>query len=265
MAVVQNQGLEIFFEDCGAGPSVVLGHSFLCFGKMWREQVPALSTKFRVINPDLRGHGRSSHVTRPFSLYDALSDVIAVLDQLGIERAIWCGLSIGGMVALRAALTHPGRVTGMVLLDSDAGPETGLRKLKFRAMGAGTRVMGLRPFLPSIARLMFGVTTRRSNPTLVDEWRRHFAGSHLPSVLRCLEVLMHRDSLLGRLDQITVPALVLVGEEDRSLPPLRSRRIHDRLPHSTFRLIPAAGHLSSLEQPAPVTDAILGFLAVHAN
>lgn len=265
MAVVQNQGLEIFFEDSGAGPPVVLGHSFLCSGRMWREQVPALGAKFRVINPDLRGHGRSAHVTRPFSLYDALSDVIAVLDQLSIERATWCGLSIGGMVALRAALTRPDRVAGLILLDTDAGPETGLRKLKYRAMGAGAGVVGLRPFLPSIARLMFGATTRRQNLTLVSEWKRQFASLHVPSVLRCLEALMHRDSLLGRLDQIGVPALVLVGEEDRSLPPSLSRRIHDRLRDSTFALIPAAGHLSSLERPAQVTDAILGFLATHAN
>lgn len=265
MAVVQNQGLEIFFEDSGAGPPVILGHSLLCSGKMWREQVPALSARFRVINPDLRGHGRSGHVTRPFSLYDALSDVIAVLDQLAIERATWCGLSIGGMVALRAALTRPDRVAGLILLDTDAGPETGLGQLKYRAMGAGARAVGLRPFLPSIARLMFGATTRRQNPTLVSEWKRQFARLHVPSVLRCLEALMHRDSLLGRLEQIGVPALVLVGEEDRSLPPPLSRRIHDQLRLSKFGLIPAAGHLSSLERPAPVTDAILGFLAAHAN
>lgn len=265
MAVVQNQGLEIFFEDSGAGPPVVLGHSLLCSGKMWREQVPALGTKFRVINPDLRGHGRSGHVTRPFSLYDALSDVIAVLDQLSIERATWCGLSIGGMVALRAALTRPERVAGLILLDTDAGPETGLRKLKYRAMGAVARVAGLGPFLPSIARLMFGATTRRLTPTLVSEWKRQFASLHVSSVRHCLEALMRRDSLLGRLHLIDVPALVLVGEEDRSLPPPLSRRIHDRLRHSTFGLIPAAGHLSSLERPAPVTDAILRFLAAHAN
>jgi pimeloyl-ACP methyl ester carboxylesterase len=265
MAVVQNQGLQIFFEDSGAGPPVVLGHSFLCSGGMWREQVPALDAKFRVINPDLRGHGRSSHVTRPFSLYDALSDVIAILDQLGIERAIWCGLSIGGMVALRAALTHPERVAGLVLLDSDAGPETGLRKLKYRAMGAGARVAGFGPFLPSIARLMFGTTTRRDNPALVDEWKRHFADLHLPSILHGLDALMNRDSLLGRLDQITVPVLVLVGEEDISTPPPLSRRIHDRLPQSTLRLIPGAGHLSALERPALVNEAILGFLAAKAD
>lgn len=260
MAFVRNQDIDIFFEDSGAGPPVVLGHSFLCSGEMWREQVPALSANFRVINLDLRGHGRSGHVTAPFSLYDAVSDVLAVLDSLNIERATWCGLSIGGMVALRAALTHPDRVAGLILLDTDAGPETGLQKLKYRAMGAGAKLLGLRPFLPSVAGMMFGATTRRQNPQLVDEWKGRFAGLHLSSVLHCMEAIVRRDSLLVRLDQIGVPTLVLVGEEDAALPPPLSRRIHDRLRDSTFDLIPAAGHLSSLEQPAPVTDAILSFL-----
>lgn len=265
MAVVHNQGVDIFYEDSGAGSPVVLGHSFLCSGRMWREQVPALAPRFRVVNPDLRGHGRSGHATRPFSLYDAVADVVAVLDQLGIERATWCGLSIGGMVALRAALTRPERVAGLILLDTDAGAETRLHKLRYRAMGAGASVLGVRPFLPPIARLMFGATTRRQNPMLVREWTREFAGVHVPSVVRCLDALMRRDSLLGRLHEIDVPALVLVGEEDRSLPPPLSRRIHDRLRRSTVRVIPAAGHLSALEQPAAVTEAMRGFLADRAS
>lgn len=265
MALVHSQGPEIFFEDMGTGTPVVLGHSFLCSGKMWREQVPALAGRFRVINPDLRGHGRSSQVDRAFSLYDTVSDVVAVLDQLGIGRAVWCGLSIGGMVALRAALTRPERVSALILLDADAGAETPLRKLKYRAMGAGARAVGVGPFLSPIARLMFGATTRRQNRTLVSEWRREFAGVHVPSVLRCLDALMRRDSLLARLGRIDVPALVLVGAEDRSLPPPLSRRIHTLLRNSTFSVIPAAGHLSALEQPAAVTEAILSFLEAHVH
>jgi pimeloyl-ACP methyl ester carboxylesterase len=265
MALVHSQGLEIFFEDVGTGTPVVLGHSFLCSGKMWREQVPALVGRFRVINPDLRGHGRSSEVNQPFSLYDAVSDVVAVLDRLGIGKAIWCGLSIGGMVALRAALTCPERVSALILLDTDAGAETALRKLKYLAMGAGARAVGISPFLSSIARLMFGATTRRHEPTLVAEWNKEFAGVHVPSVLWCLDALMRRDSMLERLGRIGVPALVLVGEEDRSLPPPLSRRIHDLLPGSTFSVIPAAGHLSALEQPEAVNHAILTFLEAHAT
>lgn len=265
MPVITNQGVEVFFEEAGAGFPVVLGHSFLCSGEMWRHQVPALSPGFRVINIDLRGHGRSGRLTTPFTLYDAVGDVLAVLDHLGITRAAWCGLSIGGMVALRAALTHPGRVAALLLLDTDAGPETALHKIKYTAMGAGARALGLRPFLPSIARLMFGGTTRRENPALVGEWKERFAGQHVPSLLHCLGALMRRDSLLTRLEGIGVPALVLAGEEDRSLPPPLSRRIHDRLPRSTLRIIPAAGHLSALERPGPVNEALLGFLSAQVS
>lgn len=265
MGVVHSHGLEIFFEDVGTGPPVVLGHSFLCSGKMWREQVPALAGGFRVINPDLRGHGRSGRVDGPFTLYEAVNDVVAVLDRLGIVRAVWCGLSIGGMVALRAALTCPERVSGLLLLDTDAGAETVLHKLKYRAMGAGARMVGVRPFLPSIARLMFGATTRRRNPALVREWNEEFASMHVPSILRCSEALLRRDSLLERLGRIAVPALVLVGEEDRSLPPPLARRLHHRLRDSTLSVIPAAGHLSALERPSEVTDAMLDFLTAHAT
>lgn len=261
MAVVDNQGQQIFFEDIGSGAPVVLGHSFLCTGEMWREQVRALAGSYRIINPDLRGHGKSGPAHRPFSLYDAVTDVIAVLDLLGIERAVWCGLSIGGMVALRAALSHPDRVSALVLLDSDAGSEAMLRKLKYRAMGVGARTVGLRPFLSAIARLMFGSTTRRQNPALVREWRSIIAAVDVPSALNCLGALMDRDSVVRRLREIEVPCLVMVGEEDRSLPPVLSRRIHEGLRDSTFMVLRQTGHLSALEQPGQVNDALATFLA----
>jgi len=260
MAFAHNQSLSIFFEDIGAGLPVVLGHSFLCSGKMWREQVPSLADKFRVLNLDFRGHGRSSEVTRAFSLYDAVSDVVAVLDELGIEKAVWCGLSVGGMVALRAALTCPERVERLVLLDTDAGAEAPLRKLRYYGMGLGAKLLGVGPFLSPIARLMFGATTRRENPTLVSEWEGEFLTVHVPSILRGLDALMQRDSLLARLPQIDVPTLVVVGAEDRSLPPPLARRIHELMPDSRLVEVSAAGHLSALEQPAPVNEAILNFL-----
>jgi pimeloyl-ACP methyl ester carboxylesterase len=265
MPFASNGEQRIFFAESGAGPPLILGHSFLCSGKMWREQVPALARKFRVLNLDLRGHGKSGEAARPFSLYDAVSDVVAVLDQLAIGKAIWCGLSIGGMVAMRAALTCPERVAGLVLLDTDAGAETALRRLKYHAMGEGVRLLGVGPFLSPIARMMFGTTTLRQNPALVDEWKREFAAVHVPSIRRGLDALTQRDCVLSRLPQIQAPALVLVGEDDRSLPPARSHRIHELLRGSRFARIPAAGHLSALEQPAAVTQAMLDFLETRAN
>lgn len=265
MALVDNQGLSISFEDVGAGPPIVLGHSFLCSGKMWCGQVPSLARRYRVLNLDFRGHGRSSEVTQPFSLYDAVSDVVAVLDELGIEKAVWCGLSVGGMVALRAALTCPERVEALILLDTDAGAEVPLRKLKYRGMGVAAGMLGMGPLLSPVTRLMFGTTTRREKTRLVEGWKREFSAIHIPSMLRGLEALIQRDSLLSRLSEIAAPTLVLVGEEDRSLPPPLSRRIHESLRDSRFVQVPAAGHLSALEQPHAVTESLLGFLDALAN
>jgi len=265
MPFAHSQGVDIFFEDRGTGSPVVLGHSFLCSGTMWREQIAPLARAFRVIVPDFRGHGRSGQVAEPFSLADAVVDVLAVLDTLGIDRAVWGGLSIGGMVALRAALSYPERVSALMLLDTDAGPASSLQGLKYRAMGAGARLLGIKPFLPSIARLMFGTTTRRQNRALVAQWKAECSALHVGSMLYTLQALMRRESLLPDLQRITVPALVLVGEEDVSLPPALSERLHARLTDSTLLRIPAAGHLSALEQPQPVTAAMLRFLAAHGN
>ena len=260
MPSVERQGIGIFFEDVGAGLPVVLGHSFLCSGAMWAPQVGALAERYRVVNVDFRGHGRSGNADAPFSLYDLVTDVVAVLDHLRIERAVWAGLSIGGMVALRAALVAPERVSALILLDTHAGAETAHKKLKYRLMALGTKTFGIRPFLPAIVPLMFGRTTRRTKPALVDEWRARFAAVHAPSMLRTLDALIRRDSVVPRLSEIRVPSLVIVGEQDVSLPPAYSSELAAGLKSSAFVEVPASGHLVALEQPEAVTGAMLRFL-----
>ena len=266
MPEISRDGVRIYFDDVGSGPPVVLGHSLLCSGEMWGPQVPALAERYRVINVDQRGHGRSGHLTEPFDLYDMVDDVVAVLDELGIDHAVWAGLSIGGMVAMRAAMTVPDRVSGLILVDTHAGAETGYKKLKYRAMGAGARLFGTRPFLPGIVPLMFGPTTRRLKPELVDEWREKFASLHVPSLNLVVAAVIRRDSVIDRLGEIKAPTCVIVGGEDETLPVVCSRKIAAAIPGATLEIVPGAGHLSSLEQPDAVTEAMVGFLdEVHTR
>lgn len=260
MADADEHRFRIHFEDRGQGTPIVLGHSFLCDGDMWREQIRGLGGRYRFINPDFRGHGQSAAVRAPFTLYDAVDDVVGVLDRLGIERAVWCGLSIGGMVAMRAALTVPERVDRLIIMDSDAGAERFAKTVKYRLMALGVRAFGVGPFLNEITGLMFGESTRQKKPGLVDEWRRKFADVDIPSTLICLDSLIKRDSIRTRLGEITVPTLVVVGKEDASLPAALSRSIHHALPNSEFVEVPEAGHLSALEQPEHVNQAISRFL-----
>lgn len=260
MPVIQHDGVTIYFEDVGEGQAVVLGHSFLCSGDMWAAQVPVLAEHHRVINIDLRGHGRSGHVSTPCDLYDLVGDVVAVLDALEIPSAVWAGLSIGGMVAMRAALTVPERVRALVLLDSHAGSETAVKKIKYRLMNVGAKLFGIRPFIPAVVPLMFGETSLRDRPELVAEWKKRFAALHIPSIGVILEGLVRRDSVIENLPGISVPTLVIVGAEDASLPVDCSREISKGIPGSALSIVPEAGHLSALEEPEAVNTEIMGFL-----
>ena len=260
MPQIERNGTSVFFDDQGDGTPIVLGHSFLCSGEMWTHQLDGLSERARVVNVDYRGHGRSGLVRKPLSLYDLVDDVVAVLDDLGIERAIWAGLSIGGMVSLRAALTHPDRVAGLVLMDTHAGAETAFKKLKYRVLGLGTKLFGIGPLLPSVLPLMFGRTTRSGNPALVAEWAQRFKTLDVPSMLHGIHALNTRDSVVSRLGEIRVPSLVVVGEEDKALPPVLSREIAAAIPDAELVVVPGAGHLSALEQPDAVNTALFSFL-----
>ena len=260
MPSTQSHGINIAFEVAGAGPAVVLNHSFLCSGAMWQPQVGPLAAEYRVINIDCRGHGASGPIATPFTLDDMVDDVLAVLDHLAVDRAVWAGLSIGGMIALRGALRAPDRVTALILADTDAGSENVWRRLKYSALAWLVRTFGIRLVLPQVTRQMFGLTTRRKNPALVTEWRHRFARVDVPSALLTLAALNRRSDLFRRLPEVHVPALVLVGTEDRSLPPRRSRRLAQALARARLVEVAGAGHLASLEQPAAVTAAMLSFL-----
>ena len=260
MPDIDRQRVQIHYEDVGSGLPVVLGHSFLCSGEMWRGQIEPLASRFRVINIDGRGHGGSTPLGEPFDLYDMVDDVVAVLDDAEVDRAVWAGLSIGGMVAMRAAITVPDRVSALILLDTHAGPESAYKKIKYRAMGFGVRTLGVGPFLSEISKLMFGVTTRKRKPELVAEWKQRFSEVDVPSMLLGLGALVRRDSVVEELESVEVPSLVLVGEEDASLPPPLSREIAEAMPNARLEVVPGAGHLSALEQPGPVAEAMLEFL-----
>jgi pimeloyl-ACP methyl ester carboxylesterase len=227
---------------------------------MWAPQIRPLAERCQVLNVDLRGHGKSSAINRPFDLYELVDDVLAVLDHQGIERAIWAGLSIGGMVALRAALVANDRVSGLILLDTHAGAETTLKKLKYRAMALTAKVVGTDPLIPQVVRMFFSSHTRNTKPEFVNEWKAKFASVPLSSILHTVEALRTRDSIVERLGEIQVPALVVVGEKDQPLPPSYSREIAGALPNASLVVIEKSGHISTLEQPEAVTSAMVSFL-----
>ena len=264
MPIFERQGQSLYYEDRNTsgseGPPLLLLHSFLCSTEMWRAQIAHCSSARRVIALDLRGHGRSSPVSGSFTLYDMVDDAIGLLDHLGIDKAVWGGLSIGGMIAMRATLRYPSRVAALMVLDSHAGRELASVRIKYAALAALVRTLGIASVVRPVLKLMFGVTSFRRRPDLLAEWRVRFMAVDAASMLLVLDALVGRDSVVEELATIAVPALVLVGKEDLALPPARSREIAAHITDAEFFEVPAAGHLSTLEEPEVINEAIERFL-----
>ena len=272
MPYADNKGVTIYYEEKGDGLPLILTHSFFCSNKMWRPQYEALSKHYRVINVDIRGHGKSDkndEENSEFDLYTLVEDNIAVLDMLGIEKAVWAGLSIGGMISLRACLSYPERVQGLVLVDTDADAETFFSRVKYFSLVNFFRLLGDPENMPEliktmisrvVSKEMFSAACFKKNPDLVKEWREKFAGAHLPSMAAFMEVLCRRDSIVSRLHEIKVPAWIIVGQEDKALPPRCAKKIHEGIAGSKMTVLPGCGHLSSLESPEALNRIMHDFL-----
>lgn len=260
MTVLVNARMSLYYEVHGAGPAIVLAHGLLCDRTLFRAQVGALSRTHKVINVDLRGHGRSGRAQAPFSLYELADDILAILDAERIGAAVWCGVSMGGMVALRAALVYPNRVSGIVLLGCDAAAERPVGQMQYMAMKWSLQTLGLAYVVPSLVCAMLGRTTLATRAAVRSECERLLLAADAPSICAGIDALCTRDDLLPRLREIRVPALVLAAEEDALLPLSQSRRVAEAIPQSRLVVVRGAGHLSCIEAPQAVTDALLHFV-----
>ena len=257
---IERQGARIAYEVGGDGPAILLGHSLLCDRRMWEGVAPGLATSHRVINVEARGHGKST-APSPFSLEDLADDWRAVLDEEKVDRVLLCGLSMGGMTAMRLALSDRRRIAGLALLDSSADRETPLNRVKYLAMALAVRRFGhLDPLYQEVAKIMFGATTLGRSPQVVQREILRFKEKDPKQIFHAVRAVIDRGSLLGRVRELRLPTAILVGEEDRATPPIRSRRLLAAIPGSRLHVITGAGHLSAIEQPSAVNRVLAGFL-----
>ena len=242
-------------------PVLLLGHGLLMDGRMWDAQVDALGRELRLAVLDFRGHGESAPPPRGFRMQDQAEDYGTVLDALQVPSAVLVGFSMGGMAALHFAAAHPGRVRGLVLIDTSADPEAPRARAKYQALAWMARAFGIRPFLQrQVAAIQFGETFRREQPDVVATWMARWAERDRTAVLRAVQMVISRPPAT-RLTDLACPTLVIVGDEDVATPPVQAQRIVELVPAAELRLIPRAGHLSPIEAPHVVT----GFLRAFAN
>ncbi len=251
------------YDEQGDGDALVFLHGFPHDRSLWTAQRRALASRVRVIVPDLRGFGEST--TRgPYSMDQYADDVVALLDVLGIEQAIVCGLSMGGYVAMALWRRHAARVRALVLCDTKAPADTDAgRTARDEAIDL-VRADGVAALADRQLAKMVGDTTHSQRPDVVASMRAMMSRQSPDGVIGALTALRDRPDSRETLASITVPTLILVGSEDVLTPLTEAQAMLERLPAQAdgrLEVITDAGHATCVERPAAVTFALHEFLA----
>ena len=237
-------------------PVLVLANSLGTTLGMWDDQAPAFSERFRLVRFDNRGHGGSPVPEAPYAIEDLGRDTLAMLDNLGIERFSFCGLSIGGMTGMWIASEVPERVERLTLLCTSAllGPrETWDERISVSLSdGVGALEDGAlgRWFTPEF---------RASRPETVERAGRDLRETAPEGYAGCCAAIRDMD-LRDRLGSIQAPTLVISGFDDPATPPDHGEFIHEGISGSEFIVVEPAAHLANIEQPETVNRAILDHL-----
>lgn len=261
MPMIRANGAALYYEDTGgAGMPVVFSHGLLWDTKLFAPQIAVLKDRYRCLAYDHRGQGRSADGTgRAISVETLTEDAAALIEKLDLGPVHFCGLSLGGIVAMRLAICRPDLIRSLVLLDTTADAEP--YKWKYQALNVIARVAGLGAVSAMAMPALYGRTALK-DPARADErreWKQQLIGNR-GTIWRAINGVLDRKSIHSELAKITVPTLVAVGDEDTSTPKVMAERIAAGIAGAKLLVIPNAGHGSTLEQPALVTAAIGAFL-----
>ncbi len=254
MATARINDTDIFYEDSGgSGPAVILSHGFLMDHTMFDPQVAELRSTHRVITWDERGFG-GTRATGDFTYWDSARDALALLDHLGIKSAIFAGMSQGGFLSLRAALTAPDRVRGLILIDTQAGTEEPANVDGYEQLHAAWLAHGAAAVQDGIAGIILGAGEWQS---WFDKW------AVLPSeqFTYAFHCLMGRDDVTNRLGEITAPTLIVHGDADAAIPVSKAETLRDLIAGPTeLVVVPGGTHATNLTHPVPTNAAIRAFV-----
>jgi 3-oxoadipate enol-lactonase len=242
-----------------ANGHVVLLHAFPLNSTLWRPQIERAPTGWRFVAPDLPGFGAS--VLPAARTMDAMArEVLNVLDEQGIDRAVIGGMSMGGYVTLALYRLAPERFVGMVLADTRATADTDQQKEARRKMIETVREQGPGAVADEMMPKLLGETSHRERTDVASKVREMIEGNSRAAIAGAVEAMMTRPDSRPLLSQISVPTLIVCGEEDVLTPPSDSTALHDGIPDSRLVQIPRAGHLSSIEAPEEFLFALNAFL-----
>lgn len=257
-------GSEIAYDVAGEGEAVLFLHAFPLGRFMWDAQADALVPRYRVVRFDARGFGASTADDSLLTMERIADDAAALLDHLGLAQAVVVGCSMGGYAAFAMMRRHEERVRALVLQDTRAGADSAEARQNRALLAEKTLKEGAQAALDAFLPKLLGPTTKQERPAVVARVRDAILATSPRGIANALQGLGARADSSPTLREIRVPTLVVCGAEDSITPVAESEAMQKGIAGSRLEVIPGAGHLANLEDPAAYNAALLGFLAGRA-
>ncbi|MCS6765669.1 MAG: alpha/beta hydrolase [Candidatus Protistobacter heckmanni] len=255
MLSVRGTEIAVALQGSEGAPAVLLSHSILAAGMMWDAQAALLAAQgWRVINMDTRGHGASKASPAPYTMDGLADDAVAVLDALGVAKAHFVGLSLGGMIGFGLGVRHASRLLSLCLCDARADAPAAFAapwdERITAAQSGGAAVLA-----QSTVERWFGKAFVDANPAVAERFRATISATPLDGFVGCARALQGLDYLKD-VAGINAPTTLIVGANDGPLPGAMEE-IRGRIAGARLDVIPDAGHLPNIDQPAAFNAALL--------
>lgn len=263
MPIVESNGTKLYFIDTEKGPNtVVFSHSYLLDHTHFNPQIDALKDNYRCIAFDHRGHGRSQKPATGYGMENLYKDAIDLIENIDCAPCHFVGLSTGGFIGLRIGIRRPDLLKSLVLMDTSADAEPAESLKEYKLMLFIVRWLGFWPVIGRVLPIFFGPKflndPNRANE--VASMRKQLANNDRKAVYNFGHGIFSRDSVYDQIEKIQTPTLMIVGENDAPTPVEKAKRIAQRIPGARLEIIPEAGHMSTVEEPAAVNSALEEFL-----
>lgn len=254
-------GITLSYEDSGTGTlPIIFIHGFPFNRKTWQPQVEFLKKKYRVITYDIRGFGKSELGDEVTSIDLFATDLITLMDVLKIKKAIVCGLSMGGYILMNAVSRFPERFEAIILSDTQCIADSVEAKEKRYQTINQIEAKGLDEFAEGYVMNIFTAQTIKNKEKVVEEVKKIILSTSPRTIVATLKALAQRRESCNLLKKVSVPALIICGNEDTVTPLSQSELMFNTLPNAQLKTIENAAHMSNLEQPAIFNEHIHNFL-----
>jgi len=266
MPHIQINNANIYYEDSAPNdqskPVMVFAHGLLWSTRMYDKQVAHFQDEYRCIAFDFRGQGQSQITKDGYDMDTLTVDAIELLDALNIDKCHFVGLSMGGFVAQRIAISHPERLLSLTLLETSADAEYSKNVPQYRKLVNAIRWLGMKRVSEKVMPIMFGGSflADKSRKSEYKDWLAQIQGNHKIGVAKATMGVIERKGTYDQLGSITTPTLIVVGDEDAATPYAKSERMHFAIKGSKLAVIERAGHTATVEEPEQVNTVISNFL-----